>query len=94
VIPSSSRTLAINLTLGSIYLKTGTRGGSSSFVIDTFRQALRQDPFALEAIDALVEVCKHMFNVVIIKGNVDLLCLLFILAATQAAEAAFDIINV
>jgi len=54
MIPSPLRSLAMNLALGSSYLQTGS--GSTLNALEAYKQALRQDSFAIEAIDALVEL--------------------------------------
>ena len=45
-VPEHFRTLAMNLTLGGLYMRIGT--GSKSNAIHVYKQAIRQNPMALE----------------------------------------------
>ena len=53
-VPPSLRTLPMNLLLGSIYMSTGT--GSRVNAIKVYKDAVRQNPLALEAIGPLVDL--------------------------------------
>ena len=52
--PPALRTLPLNLLLGQVHLSTGT--GSKASALRAFRDAVRQEPTALEAVGPLVQM--------------------------------------